>query len=215
MVSLRDRSVAALILCGACLFACNQVLAQEVPRFRLTDLGLPADGTVPKAYAINAKGQIAGEFLYKFGDPLQSYHAFLWLPKADYGLAAGMHDLTDLAGLTAVGKNGVAFDINDDGIVVGRQDTATLSGVAFLWDLAEYPNDWAYDLGSLFEQGSDERAELNEGGTAYGINNASPAVIVGVTGNPPLGFQITMPWLIQDRHQFMGLIVRRKWPSDG
>lgn len=193
MVSTREKVIVALTLCGACLFATEDAFGQ-VPRFRLTDLGLPTNGVVPKAHAINDHGQVVGEVTYDHAGQNEAEHAFLWLPEADYGLAAGMHDLTDLAGLTAAGQDGAAFDINDDGIIVGSQDLAGLPIVAFAWDMSQYdPNnyDWAYDLGSLFTGAP--KTQLDEGGTAYGVNNANPAVIVGKAGELPVGFQITLP----------------------
>lgn len=199
MVSLCKKAIVALTLCGACLLATGGALGQTNPRFRLTDLGIPTDGAAPHAYAINAEGQAVGEFIYDYAGQNQADHAFLWLPEADYSLAAGIYDLTDLAGLTAAGQDGAAFDINDDGIIVGKQDLAGLPEVAFVWDMNEYdPNnyDWAYDLGSLFT--GTPKTRLDEGGAAYAASNSAPAVVVGVTGDTPLGFQVALPFGVEE-----------------
>jgi hypothetical protein len=190
MVSLRIRFISALMLSGAWVLLAAQGMGQ--PRFRITNLGAPPHGGASFAYGLNAKGQIVGQFFFDDGeDPAN--HAFIWLPEADYGLSAGMHDLTILADLAAPGKDGIAFDINDDGIVAGRQGglTGLVQAVAFVWDLSKYPNSgWAYDLGSLGSGGSWDR--FDEGGAAYAISNADPAVVVGEAGEVALGFQVTL-----------------------
>ena len=45
-------------------------------------------------------------------------HAMIYLPTTAYGLAAGVHDLHDLAG-PALGDESVVHDLNDAGIAVG------------------------------------------------------------------------------------------------
>ena len=80
---------------------------------------------------INGKGQIVG---WRTGacDALGTgSRAFLWLPEPDYGLAAGMQDLTPNLGK---GTDAFAMAINDAGQVVGEIDAPPQPRSGFLWD---------------------------------------------------------------------------------
>jgi probable HAF family extracellular repeat protein len=84
----------------------------------ITDLGT-LGGPYGRAQGINSKGQVVGQANASDG----SLRSFLWLPTPDYGLTAGMHDLHPAYG------SGNAFDVNDQGQVVG----AIGLGVAYIW----------------------------------------------------------------------------------
>ncbi|MCX5650572.1 MAG: dockerin type I domain-containing protein, partial [Planctomycetota bacterium] len=87
--------------------------------------------------AVNIHGEIVGTYL---GDSGCLPRPFVYLPNANYGRAAGMHDLISCSGGSSE-TIGYAWDITDDGLVVGgvggRPDTladGTCRAVA--WDLA-------------------------------------------------------------------------------
>jgi len=87
--------------------------------------------------AVNIHGEIVGTYL---GGTGCLPRPFVYLPNANYGRAAGMHDLISCAGGSSE-TIGYAWDITDDGLVVGgvggRPDSlgsGTCRAVA--WDLA-------------------------------------------------------------------------------
>jgi len=103
------------------------------------DYGLPAGlndlgdlgGSNGKAEGINNQGQTCG--WSTMSDHGWNVHAFLWLPSADYGLAAGLNDLGALhAGDTAYAY---ARAVNESGFIVGSAgpDDSTPPS-AFVWD---------------------------------------------------------------------------------
>ena len=102
-------------------------------------------------------------------------HAFLYLPAAAYGLAAGSHDLHELAG-AKLDQDGVSrvHDLNDAGVVIGQARVGAYS-LAFVWDLADVlDNDEQYfDLGSL------DTGTFGPDSEAWAINNDDPPFVVG------------------------------------
>jgi hypothetical protein len=147
----------------------------QAAMYEAIDLGtLPGASTpLSTAFAINNQHEIVGWSR----DANNSEHAVVWLYCPNYGLAEfALHDLTDLASLTDFGR---ALDINEAGLVVGRQvDSVTLPR-PFLWDLATLPTLSTLELGTFATDPDSE-------GLAYAVNNASPAVIVGIAQNDDL-----------------------------
>jgi probable HAF family extracellular repeat protein len=87
-------------------------------QWTLTDLG-DLGGPYGRAHAINEQGQVCGETNVPGG----SMRSFLWLPKPDYGLTAGMHDIDPAQGQSS------AADVNEKGQIVG----VIGAGQTFLW----------------------------------------------------------------------------------
>ncbi len=96
--------------------------ATAVMPYEITDLGTPGDPweiwSQPRAYGINASGQVVGSVYNDRGNE----HAFLW----DNGV---MHDLGTLGGAWSV-----AYGINASGQVVGTTFTDRSKERAFLWE---------------------------------------------------------------------------------
>lgn len=122
------------------------------------------------ATAINNDNVIVGHVAGTYGGA-STTHAWVWAPCGQYGLPAGqMVDLTALLGIGGCTDGsciGIAYGINDAGIVVGDQVTE-FGGVErpFVWNLA-----------------TDEYFPLtNPGGraaVAFAISDADPPVVVG------------------------------------
>jgi hypothetical protein len=123
---------------------------------------------------INNLGQACG--IYNSAT-LGTLRAFVWLPRAQYGLAAGLHDLNDLADLTGFTFS-MAMDLNDNAYVVGINGAPAAmfdDGHAWLWKVSEYTTSGGLPYLDLHTQGSGSDSDS----CAYGINNASTAVVVG------------------------------------
>ena len=105
-------------------------------------------------------------------------HAMLYLPVDAFGLAAGVHDLHDLAG-SVVGDASAAHDINSAGIVVGwagiEVSPNTFQQHAFVWRL-DLPQHDFIDLG-LFPGGTSS--------VVYAINNDTPFPMMVGDGDRP------------------------------
>jgi probable HAF family extracellular repeat protein len=91
-----------------------------------TDLGVLDGFTNSMAVAANASGQVVGACFSGF---MGGQRAFLWLPEAAYGLAAGMHDLGVLDGCVS----SFAVAINSHGQVIGHAWDTMGRPHAFLW----------------------------------------------------------------------------------
>ncbi len=111
--------------------------------YRVVDLGiLGFVPTIDHIFGINNANQavftanVAGK-----------KHAMLYLPVAAFDLAAGVHDLHDLAGPGMPGDESVAHDINAAGIVVGWGKIAGQKH-AFVWRLDADPFEFI-DLGTF------------------------------------------------------------------
>ncbi len=152
----------------------------------LQDLGVLGEDAPPDefprptsfAWGINGLRQVVGDATI-VGDGY--YRAFLWLPEPDYGLPAGM---TEVPRLTVQAR---AYDINDDGVVVGesRLTPGSLGPRAVRWEAID--GEWIItDLGSLGQEYS----------IAYGINNLGQ-----VTGSAT----IIVPPFQNNSHAFLWL----------
>ncbi|MEO1083922.1 MAG: DUF3466 family protein [Acidobacteriota bacterium] len=117
--------------------------------------------------AVNARGELAVDEGLGFG-----CRDYLWLPTANYGLAAGYHRLPSLNGL----NEGSPTDINDRGQIVGFKTGAcdALGGgnPAFLW-LPEPAYGLAAGIHDITPAGLDEGIDsaaraLNENGQVVG-----------------------------------------------
>jgi hypothetical protein len=91
----------------------------------------------------NSHGQIVGSrFRYTSAATSTVPRAFLWLPQAQYNLAAGApHDLFELAHATESATPSFAWDISEDGLVVGGAGAlAKVEGqTARAWNLQLLP----------------------------------------------------------------------------
>ncbi len=141
-------------------------------QYQIIDLGtLPgwSANSQYTAWAINENNVVVG-FVTGELNGVQTTHAWVWTPCGEFGLPARtMVDLTALvlpSGCTS-GCDGLAWDINNAGIVVGEQSgVGATDPSAFIWNLAT----------------SQSFPRVNPtGGTAsaQGINDNSPAVVTG------------------------------------
>ncbi|MFO0873764.1 MAG: hypothetical protein U0575_07295 [Phycisphaerales bacterium] len=161
----------------------------DPPRYRVIDLGALAPRTATyspttKAFGLNNRGEVVGETTIappNSPQPVLPLHAFVWLPVAHYGLNPGMTDLSVLSGF---GMQSEAQEINTPAgsagpVIVGRQafDFIGISETRpFVWNLAA-PAEYVM-LPTVCSQGPvGEVCGLN--GVGYGVNDASPAVVVG------------------------------------
>ena len=116
-----------------------------------------------KVHGINALGQAVGEVTVS-----GVKYAFIWLPDDDYSMSAGMNLLN--SSFTSFGGS-AAYDINDEGIIVGYVRANFGAG------LNEFPYVW--DLSGTF--GS---TDINlPDRVAYDINNDADPLIVGGVEN--------------------------------
>jgi len=96
----------------------------------LDDENIAGTVTDPLPRAINGDGVIVGEVLVN-----GELRAFVWFPRANmYGTshAAGMHDLDALFGTPQRSR---AWDVNDEGVIVGERGLNTAApptdGIAY------------------------------------------------------------------------------------
>ncbi|MFO0961414.1 MAG: hypothetical protein U0625_00755 [Phycisphaerales bacterium] len=169
---MKIRSGWCVIALSSGLFV-NCAMAQ-VAAYEVIDLGALPSSADPKsgAWAINDRHEVVGWAI----DPLFQTHAALWLYCPNYGLAAGQwHDLTVMGGETEFGE---AFDINMSGLVVGRQTVSTSNGWTrgYIWDVGASPL-VTTELGTFTGGAATE-------GLACAVNDASPAIVVGVAQAP-------------------------------
>lgn len=146
----------------------------QVAAYEIIDLGgLPSPAAQESgAWALNDRHEVVGWAR----DAAYQVHATIWLYCPNYGLTAGeWHDLSDLAGETDTGD---AFDINMSGLVVGRQAVSTSSGSwrGYIWNVAASPL-VTTELGTFTGGATTE-------GIACAVNDASPAIVVGVAEAP-------------------------------
>jgi len=138
--------------------------------YQVIDLGLlpasPSNG-VSGALGINSLHEIVGFASGSDG----TNRAVVWLYCPNYGLTEfEFHDLTGMVGLDEYGD---AIAINDSGLVVGRQLNGGTFPKARLWDLGTLPSLQSVQLATF-------SADANSQGIAYGVNNANPALVVGL-----------------------------------
>jgi probable HAF family extracellular repeat protein len=159
--------------------------------YRVTDLGtLGNHGTTDDesvAFSVNDLGQVVG-WSTRFIDDVPRVRAFLWLPEADYGRAAGMHDLGILGGPD--GGASEAHGINESGQVVGTSSIAAGRAVGFLWLPASF--------GGL-SAGMHDLPTVNAGdeGEAWALDDGNPLRVVGAvesTCSGPAGDRWAFEW---------------------
>ncbi len=117
-------------------------------------------------FGINNLGQVVGLRLDDAGDP---FEAVIWLPFGGYGVGAGLEEIDEIftfnPGATAADDGTIAFDINDEGVAVGRSHVGTDKD-AIIWDLS----------------GPGLRTILSDRFNAFSINNDDDAILVGGDG---------------------------------
>jgi hypothetical protein len=112
--------------------------------------------------------EIAGQAVASNGLP----HAAVWLFCTNYGLSAQeWHDLSPSA---ETGYFGWALGLNDSGLVVGGQTIHAHSAQTrpYVWDLATPAT--SLELATFYDSPG-----ISQYGTAWAVNNSSPALIVG------------------------------------
>lgn len=159
-----------LALLGTASKACAQ------PRYRLTPLvklGFTPNPDLHGTLGINNKGQV----VYGFDAGESEIHAWLWLPSADYNLAAGFHDLTTI---TESDEPAIARDINESGVIVGQSDSISHGvspGRIAVWWFNESLTPDAYDYAQL-----GAFSATNAWSGANAVNDEAEPVIVGHSG---------------------------------
>lgn len=124
---------------------------------RLHNLG-SLGGSYTLTRALNRQGVVVGES-EDAGQPYSDIHAFFWTVRG------GMRALPGAPGSSA-------FDINDNGQVVGRMPSPGISGRAVRWD----PNGSVTNLGPLPLSLSEARA-INSHGSASGYADVASGAI--------------------------------------
>lgn len=117
------------------------------------------------AFGINNLGQCVG--MVRASETGESV-AYLWLPFDSYNEDAGLHNIETLTAMsspsgTSVGAlvyGTMAFDVNDEGIAVGRCWDETNGQDAAWWDLAGSTDDVLNDRGNAFSINNDEDAKF-------------------------------------------------------
>jgi hypothetical protein len=138
----------------------------QTPRYRvvdITEIGFPPTDLEGTA-GINNYGEVA--FGFKVSNVI---HAFAWLPEANHGRSAGLHDL---AALTESGES-IAHDINMEGIVAGQYGGIGINaGAACVWPLAS----------SVTRTGLGNFGGSNAWSMAWALNDEADPVVVGHSG---------------------------------
>ncbi len=132
------RPASVLALAGCLSWAVVWSAAAQETCYRIVDLGtLGFTPDIVDIFGINNANQAV--FTAMVGG---KKHAMLYLPADAFGLAAGVHDLHDLAE-PEIGDESVAHDINSAGIVVGwagiEVEPGTFEQHAFVWRLDDDP----------------------------------------------------------------------------
>ena len=175
----------SVIACMAAAIACMHAAGDEL--YQIIDLGdAPLIGGNPlctgegeetriHALGVNNRGDVVGRVVCIDGPTTTHSRAFVWLSDRRFGLPANQIIFLNIDGGN---DESAAWDINDAGIVVGWQGTASgpshESSVAVYWDLSEAnipPHD---DIPAPDVTGADPPF------IAYGVNNLSPFQVVGV-----------------------------------
>jgi probable HAF family extracellular repeat protein len=192
---------------------------REPPLYRPIDLGVVPGWTFSRAVDVNDKRQVTG-FL---GDD-SGYMAFVWLPRPELGLPAGMSVLGTLPLGDHYGSR--ASGINDCGQIVGITSGGTVPR-GFLWQEGVMD-----DLGALEGLGSPwcGAAAINRKGTIVGssgvmsINSTVHAFATRVRcGDRPDGELVDLGSLsghwswaagVNDKDQIVGATSLRLPPGD-
>jgi hypothetical protein len=178
---------AQLAMTSVAMLAADPALGASCNRYRAIDLGpipSPSAFNAPEfgdnTFGVNGKGEAV--FVVDVNpDPSgATLHAYIWLPKPAYNLSAGLHDLHMLSSPSLPHTQSMAMDINDAGIIVGWSGNALADPRARAWRLDQYTTGGGLphiDLHSTTGQRS----------IAHGINNNSPARVVGYAEFPCSG----------------------------
>jgi probable HAF family extracellular repeat protein len=130
------------------------------PKYRLFNLA--TTGTSSCAYKINASGAVVGAMKSTSSSPS---HATLWLISDSGGKPVRAFDLNTLKVGDKWGNNSIAYDISDNGLVVGRAQKPD--------DTKNYPCYW--DSSTL--PVASQLATFNDNeGAALGVNNLGKIV---------------------------------------
>jgi hypothetical protein len=197
------RILRAAVLAGAVILMVSG-MSQAQPQYTVYDIPLPVeltagcevageitcpdgppcqgvvDNLVIRAHGLNRHGQVVGIIDFKLVLECQpETYAFVWLPKPAYGLGAGTHFLRTPT-LFQFHKS-FANDINDDGIVVGREgDPPDDRGM--WWDLR---------LGTPGLIGNVLPVETRE---AFGVTNVEDNVFRIVGNAVHMGSDVAFRW---------------------
>jgi probable HAF family extracellular repeat protein len=195
MVLLKWKScITAIALTAISLTASKSALAASL--YSVTDLGALTGEANSFAYDINDSGEViinssggSGSFLYSNGSlqkisPLSGYNSLAVLAINNLGQVLGNSGFDNnvfiyTAGTTqSIGINGIAYDINDSGEVVG----GTTGGGTF--PKLAFP----YGAAFLYSNGQTTiiNKNLEENYVAYGVNNLGQ--VVGIFGSPSRAF---------------------------
>jgi hypothetical protein len=127
------------------------------------------------AQGVNNRGDVVGRVLCVENTLVISSRGFVWLGDRRFGLPG--HQIILLPLSEGSNDNSAAFDINDDGIIVGWEGTGSGSSastsLAVYWDLAED------DFPPHTIPGPDD-PRADDPYIAYGVNNRSAFQVVGV-----------------------------------
>lgn len=156
-------------------FACSLSLAfpalAPAQQYEIVDLGVPGVGD-SEAFALNQRSDVVGIHDTAL---VGNQHPFLWSEHAQYGLAAGFHDLGVLGGTF-----GDAQGINELGQVTGGSYTASsaFSQQAYLW-LPAPAHGLPAGMNALGSLGGTQVASRGEG-----INALAQITGTSFSGNP-------------------------------
>ncbi len=181
--------------------AADECFAAGLKPYRVLDLGVigptfPSGSTWPTlpqllrlplagryTFGINRHLEVVWFALTDDDDPPE-VRAFVHLPVAKYGLAAGTHELPIPSGAPGGGQVAAALDINDDGIIVGLVGASLFEGAeidahAFVWrlDLASSQSPAAIPDGEQLDL--EELVGLGCFSIAMAITNDEPIEIAG------------------------------------
>jgi probable HAF family extracellular repeat protein len=142
----RKSTRVVLLLATLCLSTGS---AFSAPKYDIIDLGVPPGGTSAVPNAINNKGDVVGYFT-----ELNDRHAFIW--------SGGV--MTELPGFGGQ-PNTHAWDINDNGLVVGQSSGDGVHSYSLLWE-----NGIVSSIGNLGSNnnGANYARTINNGGDIAG-----------------------------------------------
>jgi hypothetical protein len=201
-------------VCVCSFSACFASGAGAQVVYKMIDLGPTNELFIPtyedNTFGINVHGEVAFTRVVDVdpgGGVTLKAHAHLFLPQAAYGLAAGIHDLHDLSGLSG---SDISFgnDISDDGYVVGASGSSISTPQARLWRVPDYsvtvPTDSLHAPDIDYFDGTALNADTLDISIAHAITNGVPGendvYVVGIISvdlcedvGPDWGFSVEVP----------------------